>query len=103
MVPTHEGGTKGSAEYWDFGEYQEFAFVDTVLPNLYLRQVVFHSENCPTMGLTSSYDSYTSLTLALGHRVSLAELGVGSSRAIPYHVGLGRARRAQYYLIASRQ
>jgi len=55
------------------------------------------------MGITSSYNSYTSLTLALGHRVSLAELGVGSSRAIPYHVGLGRARRAQYYLIASRQ
>jgi len=84
MVPTHEGGTKGPVEYWDFGEYQEFAFVNTVLPNLYLHQVV----------ITSSYDSYTSLTLALGHRVSLAELVVGSPRAIPYHVGLGRARRA---------
>jgi len=103
MVPIHEGGTKGSVEYWDFGEDQEFAFVNTVLPNLYLHQVVFHSENCPTMGITSSYDSYTSLTLVSGHHVSLAELGVGSSRAIFYHVGLGRARRAQYYIIASRQ
>jgi len=45
---------------WDFGEYQKFAFVDTLLPNLYLHQVVFRSETCPT---TSNYDSYTSQEL----------------------------------------
>jgi len=89
-------------EYWDFGEYQELAFVNTVLPNLYLHQVVFHSGIFPTTGITSSYDSYTSQTW---HQVIVSvSRGVGSSRAIPYHVGLRRARRAtQYYLIAYRQ
>jgi len=57
-------------EYCDLGEYQELAFIDTLLPNLYLNQVVFHSEIFPTMGITSSYDSYTLQTLEPGHRVS---------------------------------
>jgi len=43
--------TKGLMEYWDFGGF-------------------FHSEICPTTGITGSYDSYTSQTLVPGHRAS---------------------------------
>jgi len=68
--------TKGLMEYWDSGDF-------------------FHSEKCPTTGITGSYDSYMFVSVSRG---------VGSSRAIPYHVGLHRARRAtQYYLVAYRQ
>ena len=56
-------------EYCDLGEYQEFAFIDTLLPNLYLHQVAFRSEDCPMTGIASGYDSYTLQNLTLGHRV----------------------------------
>jgi len=70
MVPTHEAATKGSMEYWDFGEYQEFVFV-----TLYCRIFIFtrwfsiqyHQElqqlHVADLGARSSYPSVEGLVL----------------------------------------
>jgi len=45
-MPTHEWGHEevNGVLQWDFGENQEFVFVNTLLPNLHLHQVFFHLE-----------------------------------------------------------
>ena len=69
-------------KYWDFGEYQEFAFIDTLLPNLYRRQVVFHSGICPITGFTIT----TTATRRRTWRQVIVSVGrgFGSLRAIPF-------------------
>jgi len=89
MVPTHEGDTKGSMEYWDFREYQEFVFV-----TLYCRIFIFtrwfsiqyHQElrqpHVADLGTRSSYLSAEGLVLREEYPT----------------MGLRRARRTtQYY------